>query len=280
VSPLFDPGYSRPPFASLVAHYPGPGVYPPEDFRVEWGPIFHRGRLDGSAQVLVIGQDPGPHEAIARRILVGEAGQRVQGFLRKLGIDRSYVMVNAFLYSVYGQGGGERHDGDPDIARDRNAWLDELLVGSRVRAVVALGRLADHAFATWRATSSGSGVDVAYRRITHPTYPESASASGQVEYEDAMASMLEVWNEALDALRPAIEDPDVDPDPTPYGSALEDADLAPIPDRDLPAGIPAWMRSLDAWASRAGEDEEAKRATLSVRVPTSQRPWHGVASED
>ncbi|MBD0283370.1 MAG: uracil-DNA glycosylase, partial [Thermoleophilaceae bacterium] len=45
-----------------------------------------RGRLAGSALVLVLGQDPGQHECIARRILVGEAGQRVQGFLRKLGI--------------------------------------------------------------------------------------------------------------------------------------------------------------------------------------------------
>jgi uracil-DNA glycosylase len=280
VSPLFDPGYSRPPFASLVAHYPGIDVYPPEDFRVEWGPIFHRGRLDGTAQVLVIGQDPGAHEAIARRILVGEAGQRVQGFLRKLGIDRSYVMINAFLYSVYGQGGGERHDGDPNIARDRNAWLDELLVGSRVRAVVALGRLADHAFTAWQATPAGGDVDVDYRRITHPTYPESASASGQIEYAEAMAALLETWNEALDALRPAIEDPDVEPDPAPYGQTLADDDLAPIPDRDLPAGIPDWMRSLDAWASRVGEDEEDKRATLSVRVPTSQRPWHGTDPDD
>jgi hypothetical protein len=40
------------------------------------------------------------------------------------------------------------------------------------------------------------------------------------------------------------------------------------------------MRSLDAWASRVGEDEEDKRATLSVRVPTSQRPWHDVAPDD
>jgi uracil-DNA glycosylase len=52
--------------------------------------VFHRGRLDGSALVLVLGQDPGQHESIARRILVGEAGQRVQGFLHKLGIERSY----------------------------------------------------------------------------------------------------------------------------------------------------------------------------------------------
>ena len=95
----FDPGpLGR--FAALASDYPGLDVYPAEDFRVEWGPIFHRGRLDGSARVLGLGQDPGQHESIARRILVGEAGQRVQGFLAKLGIERSYAMVNAFLYSV------------------------------------------------------------------------------------------------------------------------------------------------------------------------------------
>ena len=66
------------------------------------GPIFHRGRLDGSARVLVIGQDPAQHETIVRRILVGEAGRRLQGFLAKLGVTRSYVLINTFLYSVYG----------------------------------------------------------------------------------------------------------------------------------------------------------------------------------
>ena len=98
----FDPGYGEEPFASLVASYPGAVAYPAGGFRLEWGPIFHRGRLDGTARVLVIGQDPAQHETIARRILVGEAGHRLQGFLFKLGIDRSYVMVNTFLYSVYG----------------------------------------------------------------------------------------------------------------------------------------------------------------------------------
>src|SRR5688572_3110347 len=109
----FDPGYNENPFRSLCNNYPGMEVYPPEDFRVEWGPIFHRGRLDGSARIVVIGQDPAAHEAIARRCMVGEAGQRVQGFLAKLGITDSYVILNAFLYSVYGQGGGTRHIDDP-----------------------------------------------------------------------------------------------------------------------------------------------------------------------
>src|SRR5690348_15024669 len=108
----FDPGYPA-PYAALVADAPGTDVFPPADFRVEWGPIFHRGRLDGSARVLVIGQDPAAHESVARRILIGAAGHRFQGFLAKLGITSSYVMVNTYLYSVYGQGAGTRHAHDP-----------------------------------------------------------------------------------------------------------------------------------------------------------------------
>src|SRR5205814_5424182 len=97
------------------------------------------------------GARPGPraHESFVRRILVGEAGQRVQGFLARLGIESSYVMLNTFLYSVYGQRGGERHKGDPGLLAYRNRWLDALLVGSGVEAVVALGHLADDAFRSW-----------------------------------------------------------------------------------------------------------------------------------
>src|SRR3982750_2108997 len=50
----FDPGYVAEPYLSLCADYPEADVYPPDQFRVEWGPVFHRGRLDGSARILVI----------------------------------------------------------------------------------------------------------------------------------------------------------------------------------------------------------------------------------
>lgn len=69
----FDPGPVGEPFASLVQGYPGPDVYPANSFRVEWGPIFHRGRLDGSARLLVIGQDPAESESVVRRILARPA---------------------------------------------------------------------------------------------------------------------------------------------------------------------------------------------------------------
>src|SRR3712207_9549225 len=104
----FDPGYGDKPFRELVEAAPGADVYPPDAFRLEWGPVFHRGRLDGSARVLVIGQDPAAHEAIVRRILVGEAGQRVQAFLARPGVVRSFVILNALLYSVLGARSVER----------------------------------------------------------------------------------------------------------------------------------------------------------------------------
>ena len=45
----FDTSYCIPPFAELCSDYPGASEYPATDFRLEWGAIFHRGRLDGTA---------------------------------------------------------------------------------------------------------------------------------------------------------------------------------------------------------------------------------------
>jgi uracil-DNA glycosylase len=268
----FDPGYVQEPFRSLCEDYPGAETYPAEDFRVEWGPVFHRGRLDGSARVVVIGQDPAQHEVITRRILVGAAGQRTQGFLAKLGVESSYVLVNTFLYSVYGQGGGERHADDPAIAAYRNRWLNALLVGGDVEAVVALGRLAGQAFQAWKDTPAGQGVDIAFERVTHPTAPESSAGGDPDRYAEAVRSMLRNWNGALERLRPAVRHPDVDRDLVPYGEALTSDDYGAIPERDLPAGLPEWMRSR-AWADRRGRTDDLKRATIVVTVPRGSRPW-------
>src|SRR3954465_3913442 len=124
----FDAGYGQQPFRSLAENYPEADVYPPGQFRIEWGPIFHRGRLDGSARVLVIGQDPAQHETVVRRILVGEAGRRVQGPLAKLGITRSHVFINTYLYSVYGSVKAATRR-SPNLVDYRNRWLNALLVG-------------------------------------------------------------------------------------------------------------------------------------------------------
>ena len=161
----FDPGYIAEPFLTLCAEYPKADVYPPDQFRLEWGPIFHRGRLDGSARVLVIGQDPAQHESVVRRILVGEAGRRVQGLLLKLGITHSYVFINTYLYSVYGSAKAKTRK-DPNLIDYRNRWLKALLVDGKIEAVLALGQAADEAWKFWKATPEAQPTNVAYQAVT------------------------------------------------------------------------------------------------------------------
>ena len=269
----FDAGYGQQPFKSLVENYPDDTVYPAENFRVEWGPIFHRGRLDESAAVLVIGQDPAANETFVRRILVGVAGQRTQGLLAKLGITRSYVMINTFVYSVYGQGGGEKHRNDPAIAAYRNQWLDALLLGtSRVQAVIALGGLADSAWQHYLAARSGHLFNVTYTAIPHPTFPESASGNNTKKLKQNTKVMLQKWNLALAMLKPVLTMPDVNVALAPYGDAFAPGDLSDIPAFDLPAGLPNWMRGRDGWSKRTGNSAASKRATLTVTVPPTFLP--------
>jgi uracil-DNA glycosylase len=276
----FDPGPVKEPFVSLARDYPGPEAYPPQLFRVEWGPVFHRGRLDRTAQVLILGQDPGQHESIARRCMVGEAGQRVQGFLHKLGIERSYVIINAFLYSVYGQPShSEVKTVEPKFAPYREGWLDALLLGTEVRAVIAFGELAQGAFGVWGEKHPTKVKELAVKALPHPTYPEGSSHGDPVKKAEATKLMLSKWNEALKALDHVLTDPDVKRELVLYGTELHDQDRAQIPELDMPVGSPPWMRSLKQWATRKGqgktEDEEAesKRATIEVRIPTDERIW-------
>ena len=142
-----------------------------------------------------------------------------------------------------------------------------------MEAVVTIGGLAAHAFGMWKASPAGSGVSLVQATITHPTYPESASGSGHKTKAEAMAEMLANWNQALPALHAGVT-PDTPRPLQLYGTTLAPTDLAPIPEEDLPAGAPAWQRSLKAWASRQGADANMKRATIHVVIPTADRIWN------
>jgi hypothetical protein len=106
-------------------------------------------------------------------------------------------MVNAFLFSVYGQGGGNRHRDDPAIIAYRSRWLDALLVDLHVEAVMAFGRLADAAWQHWKATPAGTALDVPYQALRHPTYPENSSGGNLQKRSEAMKAMLDEWNADL-----------------------------------------------------------------------------------
>ena len=262
----FDPGYVAEPFLTLCADYPEASVYPPGQFRLEWGPIFHRGRLEGSARVLVIGQDPAQHETVVRRTLVGEAGRRVQGFLAKLGITSSYVFINTYVYSVYGSVKAKTRK-DPTLIDYRNQWLNALLVGHHVEAVLALGQAADEAWQFWKATPAAQSLDIAYAAVTHPTQPESSSKGDKTKLAAATKKLLQNWNVALQTLSPHVQQVDVSIPLVLYGESWGDGDRVAIPESDFPAGLPAWMHEQDGWAKRTGVDDLAKRRNITITVP-------------
>ena len=196
----------------------------PSKFRLDFGPVWYRGRLDGTARVLVVGQDPAANELVGHRIFVGASGQRIQGFLRKLGITRDYVMINTFLYPVFGQFSSlETLSHDPQIMGFRNALLDRLANDNPLEAVIGVGRAGDDAVQLW----PGLG-NTPFESITHPSARDNAA-------------LLADWNQGLGILRPVVDgELGVAPDPTLYGSDWTDADHVPIPRLDLPFGVPEW----------------------------------------
>jgi hypothetical protein len=228
----FDPG---PPaaFAELFERAPD---YAPfrDDFWFDWGPIFYRGRLDGSARVLCIGSDPGPTERVACRTLVGDAGQRVQGFLSKLGLTRSYLCLNVFSFALFPGHAWDAQDimGTDDQLQWRNELYD-LAKGPDLQAIVAFGLNAKNAVSLW----PGKG-DLPLFEVPHPS-----------SHDETV--LVDRWRDAITELR-AVVTPDPDGDPTipNYGPTFEEPDYAPIPRRDLPFGFPAWFAD-DAWGRTA-----------------------------
>jgi hypothetical protein len=275
MSQLFDPGPVSAPFATLASNYPGPGTYDPDRFRVEWGPIFHRGRLDGSARILVLGQDPGQHESIVHRCLVGEAGQRVQGFLWKLGIERSYVMVNAFLYSVYGQ----PRRTDVEELLKQTARLPQTLARRAARRHRGPGRggVRRHRRAGLPALAA-HGDREALQRALRAAHPPHHARRGRPPRERQVRGGDEASARRLErGAGPARWRPGAKPRPRPHTRPVRRRAPTRRPQTDPRARHasrpPPWMRSLKQWATRKGSTPEAKRATIEVKVPAGERPW-------
>ncbi|MBZ5740655.1 uracil-DNA glycosylase family protein [Nocardioides mangrovi] len=261
ITDRFDPGPTG-TFKSLCRNYPDDTVFSGADgFRALWGPIFYRGRANGRARLLVIGQDPAQTEAVTRRILSGQAGRRVQGFVEKLGFTRSYLMVNAFLYGIYNQDMALPHLNDPEIVAYRHQWLEAAFEPGRIEAVVTFGTPAFNAWTAFTATPAGQAVlpTVAFHKALHPTADK---PGGPISRKD----LLDNWNVALQSLHAGIQHPDLATPLALYGDDFAPEELPEIPSRDLPPGIPAWMRRTDFWASMS-DSPGTERASISIEVP-------------
>ncbi len=104
-----DPGPTAasgwPALFAAAPNYRGLGraVLGREAFRWHHGPMFFRGRLDGSAKVVLVGQEGAQDESLSHRSFTGGTGARMQHFLRHIGLDRSYLFLNSFVYPIFGQ---------------------------------------------------------------------------------------------------------------------------------------------------------------------------------
>ena len=252
----FCPGYPA-PFDALVADYPGEDVYPQRRLPGRVGarlPPRPARRL--GARRWCSARTPRRTRRSAGASSSARPASGSRACSPSSAIHRSYAMVNTFLYSVYGQGGGNRHDDDEEIAAYRNRWLDALLVGTDVTAVVSLGQLADTAYQAWATDPAGRGGRLHHAPLRHPTYPESASRGRQ---QDARRDDGDPAGQLERRTCPACattSSPTSPPPDTVYGTGWQDGDLVPIPHR----GPSARVAGLVVRPGRLGGPDRSGRA--------------------
>ena len=219
------------------------------DTRTFWyafGPVLYRGRLDGSARVLCIASDPGPTECLPfmRRTLVGDSGQKTQGFLAKLGLTRSYVLVNAFAVAMKPSAktkGLKVLKTNVAIAAARHALYNALL-GGGVQAIVAFGGPAHDAYDLWAAANPAVKA-VPVFKLAHPAAVDRVGSGND--------AALKQWTTAVTKLRSIVTaDADGDPAGPNFGDFFTEVDYARIPRWDLLAAAPAYAGD-DSWGRGA-----------------------------
>jgi len=208
-------------------------------FRTEFAPVYYRGRLKGSARILVIGQDPATDEILAQRTLVGNAGQLVQGLLKKLGITRSYTMLNTFLYGIHGQFDAAMRNvsrSDPFLSY-RNSLFDRVKATSQIEAVIAFGNGAHDSFDHWPG-----GQTLRVFKLIHPTAQSGIGANWNLHLPDMLAAIT--------------PDAGAMTDPTPYVGNPGTNNRADIPRLDLNFGVPDWFGTTGTHSDRNGTNDK------------------------
>lgn len=246
-------------------------------FWYNFGPVTYRGRVDGSARVMIIASDPGPTECLpfVRRPMVGDAGQRVQGFLAKLGLNRSYVLVNAYAYamrpSFVKKGWGEKilnenvglEPGSAQLKEFQQItnWRHELFTriarGSKLQAIVAMGGNARPAYQRWiKSLPANDPIrKIPVFNVQHPSAVD--RNPGGPRPDTAIAG----WQKTIPELRKIIT-PDAGQrnDVENYGEYFTENDYARVPRWDLPKEAPNHIGD-DSWgrAEAAQHNNAAKR---------------------
>jgi uracil-DNA glycosylase len=240
-------------WAALFADTPnyrglGRAVVGREAFRWHHGPMFFRGRLDGSAKVVLVGQEGAQDESLSHRSFTGGTGARMQHLLHHLGLDRSYLFLNSFVYPIFGQYTNDlrplAQDPRSPIVVHRHRILDKAIVDGDARLVVAVGRAAKESIATWIYAHGGSADPDRLEKaalgslpnrlrvvgVVHPGAAAGGSTSAiKADFQRA-CNLLRDWIDADAGWLPA------DPGVTRNLAAAFQYQSAAIPFRDFPFG--------------------------------------------
>lgn len=221
---------------------------------LSWGPVFYRGRTNGSARVICVASDPAQIERIANRALVGDAGQRVQGFLGKIGVRSSYLCLNAFCYPFV-----PRYYFDvlsvsreQEIVEWRNALFNSA-TSEETELVLCYGGQASLAVELWPNHQKYKVV-----KIPHPSSRNPKK-------------MLARWSSAVEEIQSWFQPEDGAEKSQNYGDEFTESDYAPVPKFDLPFGAPSFLG-----------DNRWSRLSSTPKLETANRPpgdpdtieWH------
>jgi uracil-DNA glycosylase len=270
----YDPGPATtsgwPELFAATPNYRGLGVavLGREAFRWHFGPMFYRGRLDDSARVLIIGQEGAQDESLSHRSFTGGTGARMQHVLGYLGINRSYLFLNTFVYPIFGQYNqklrGLAQNPVSPIVMHRHQLFDKVATGD-LRLVIAVGTAAKESVATWvtanggsadpanlqNATCGGPLAGVRFIGVLHPGGISVTGGAAAIKADFARATnQIRTWINGDSGWLPA--DPGANRDLSkPFVYASD-----PGPYADFPFGMsPRLGRS--ATSSNRGDDERS-----------------------
>lgn len=240
-----------------------------EAFRWHHGPMFYRGRLDGSAKVAIVGQEGAQDESLSHRSFTGGTGARMQHFLHHLGLDRSYLFLNSFVYPIFGQYSMDlrplAQDPKSPIAAHRKRIFDKAIVDGDVRLVVAVGRAAKESVASWIKAHGGIADPEQLHQASMGDIPSRVHAVGVLHPGGASGSTTTIRNNfqsAVNRVRDWLADDagwlPVDPGMSRNLSSAYTYSSAAIPYRDFPFGTSPRL-GRGGTSSNRSDDQRAIR---------------------
>ncbi len=144
-----------------------------EKFRWQMGPMWYRGRLGvNQVKAFIVGQEGAQDENISNRAFTGSTGTKTQKFLNHLGLYRSYLFLNTFVYTINGQRDTtnpryfwmEQNINSP-IVKYRHSLFDQMLTTNfkSISLMMGVGAGGKESLATWINARGGkcmSGNDL------------------------------------------------------------------------------------------------------------------------